>query len=760
MKKIISLLVLLCLLLGALASCNFGSDENPPKQDGGVTDNGGSGEEDKRPGDKEDEGGKPEGITSIPDGMTGKDILKLLLANERLGGKIINDTDGIFKGGKETFARLKSEAIENLEASVLTVQSSGGVPSLEDAVIGELLAQSNEFLEFDQLSRNYAEFEETTKTIIGQAERASDMIDYVKKYVRIVDTWVKMPGYTEEIYLHVEENSETVYARSSDRYTVCHRYKNEAGDDVYELYDNGSFEDIRSTYIAGKKYELIRCLENGGRYQGISAQNNKGYWEIFEIIYDSAWADYSFDTGFIIMKDDICYRVGYSLRENYPVVVYKITSSDRTTDIFTIDEGFEGLTTFELNLGAFDGYYGVIDVDSGNMGKLKLADGTLIDHTLESVYDENGYTASVGAVYATVSAFGTEGSVLIKVHGEDPEMRREVLATVIERWGLECKFDMAKTFEAIDRADAEFFGIRKYLKWNGHDVNTLGGLTAGVGVEVAKFSSAIARYEAVKDAKVVEIGTSEAELLISFAPITEASFNGAVSDGITVTFGKISLKAEDMMLFVKDEDYKIALAMKSLADGTLAHIDAEIPTVKYDGGASLTAAAENLTVTLPMLAYGEYELVAYIKAADGIRSTSFINVKVESATGEEIKRDATIVKATKSANGYLSVEYIECVDISAEVMMTAPVTYEALYEAISEIVFAHGTPTDNVISKLDGEGESALTGDEALIEDGVYKMGYELVNGDKKISGSVYLTLTVEIPEIPEDGDGNADGKE
>jgi hypothetical protein len=617
------------------------------------------------------------------------------------------------------------------------------VPSLEDATIGELLAQSNEFLEFDQFSRNYAEFEETTKMIIGQAERAADMIDYVKKYVRIVDTWVKMPGYAEEVYLHVEENSETIYSRGNGRYTICHRYKNESGDDVYDLYDHNSFEDIRSTYIAGKKYELIHCMEKGGRYQGISAQNNKGYWEIFEIIYDSAWEDYSFDTGFIIMKDDICYRVGYSLREDYPSVIYKITSPDRTTDILTIDEGFFGTTSFELNLGAFDGYYGVIDIDDGNIGTLKLSDGTLINHNSRDVYNDGEYSARVNAVYASVSAFGTEGSVLIFVDGEDSEKRREVLLALINEWGLECKFNINEIYAALDRANTEFVDMRKYLRWNGYDVNTVEGLMAGVDAEKAKFAVMKGRYEAVKDAKVVEIGSSEAELLISFAPITEAVFTGLTVDGMSLNVGKISLKVEDMMLFVADEDYTVALAMKSLEDGTLTHIDAEIPTVKYDGGASLTATAENLTVTLPMLSYGKYELVAYIKAADGIRSSSFVNAKVESVTGEEIKSDATVVKTEKNADGYLTVKYTESADISVEVSLTAPVTYEELYEALAEVVFAYGTPVDGAIYKLNGEGESLLSGEETTIESGVYKMEYELVNGDKKISGSVYLTLTV-----------------
>ena len=68
------------------------------------------------------------------------------------------------------------------------------------------------------------------------AQNAAELIDYVKKNVRIVDTWVSSGN--ERSYLHVEENAEVLcrYLEEEAFLSVCRRYKNAEGKDVYELY--------------------------------------------------------------------------------------------------------------------------------------------------------------------------------------------------------------------------------------------------------------------------------------------------------------------------------------------------------------------------------------------------------------------------------------------------------------------------------------------------------------------------------------------
>ena len=50
----------------------------------------------------------------IPDGMTGKDVSKLLLAKERMSEGVFSNPDGIFETGARDFTNLWQIADENL----------------------------------------------------------------------------------------------------------------------------------------------------------------------------------------------------------------------------------------------------------------------------------------------------------------------------------------------------------------------------------------------------------------------------------------------------------------------------------------------------------------------------------------------------------------------------------------------------------------------------------------------------------------------
>ena len=76
MKKTVSVLLILVMLLGVLASC----------------------------------GGKGDPL----DGLNGKDAAKLLLANERLDSNLLKESDGIFVSGAEAFKNLSLLADANM----------------------------------------------------------------------------------------------------------------------------------------------------------------------------------------------------------------------------------------------------------------------------------------------------------------------------------------------------------------------------------------------------------------------------------------------------------------------------------------------------------------------------------------------------------------------------------------------------------------------------------------------------------------------
>ena len=77
MKKILSIVLLAAMLLSTLVACNSG--------------NSGNGET----------SGNGDVLTSLPDGMSGSDAARLLLAGERLNAQILKNEGNIFENGVE-----------------------------------------------------------------------------------------------------------------------------------------------------------------------------------------------------------------------------------------------------------------------------------------------------------------------------------------------------------------------------------------------------------------------------------------------------------------------------------------------------------------------------------------------------------------------------------------------------------------------------------------------------------------------------------
>ena len=121
MKKIISLLIVIAMLACALLSCGGSDADKAPsdqKENGEMNDENGEGDRGTDPIDKDnvDE-------VTLPSGMSGADAIRLLLANERLGDKVINESDGIFAGGEKALRTLAARAEENSNATVVSLSS-------------------------------------------------------------------------------------------------------------------------------------------------------------------------------------------------------------------------------------------------------------------------------------------------------------------------------------------------------------------------------------------------------------------------------------------------------------------------------------------------------------------------------------------------------------------------------------------------------------------------------------------------------------
>ena len=721
MKKITALLLMLALAIGILAGCN---DPVPP-----------AGEEPEIPGAES---------PTIPEGLTGADVAKILLAGERLDGEMI-DGSGLFANGAEVFSNLAAEA---RRSSAVFLDAGGSVGKVQ------LLSGVEIYDEFDLFSRNYAEFESTAGCIIEGAEYAASNIDYVKEHIRILDVWVSA-DYNENIryFLHVEENSEIIIVENfeADRYQICRRYTNENGDDVYETYDsmNGGMLTEYATYIQGKKYDFYMNDANRSdeHCQGISANNDKGYWEILDFAYDPAWVESRFSSELITIKDDFCYSVFYDLRSG-ELNNYVITSADRGCDIagiskYSWSDDLYSRFSLQINLAAFSGY-DYLTSGEGNVGEMYMKNGKIVRIGDFIVGDGDSYEAEITSVISTTSAFGREGYLMFNLAAKGSESNvRAAIITFLTDLGLTCKYDMNAVFLAYDRAKLEANNAIKYFYWNGYHIGNSEGATAAVEVARGKFAALRAEYEKVKDERTVKAGSTAAELLIKFAKVSP-SVGSAVYDNGKVTVTGVSLTIDDTILMVEGATYHVALALKSTGGNLLALAISESGTA-YGEGDSFTVTADSITLDVPMLEE-EYLLVAYIASDEGIRSSTAEALKFSSVVGEPIKSGNTVLTAEKTASGELCLKYTKDYDAEISLAAEAPMSYAEFYELVADNAYSYGEPSTSLI-EIVGEGGTvtSMSGDEAVVESGYYRIAYSIENGEQSVSGYVYVTFTAGV---------------
>lgn len=737
MKKITALLLMLALAIGILAGCG---DPKPPAggEDGPTVPDAPTVPDDPHRPD----GGDSSLIDKIPDGMTGEDVAKLLLAGERLGDKLI-DGDEIFASGSETFRHLAKVAKENGKMTVTPAKSTF-LDSERDREV-QITQDGEVYTEFDLFSRNYVEFASTTESIVSEADRAADTIDYVKKHIRLLDVWTVSTMVADTRYfLHVDENSETIITDFMDGYSVCRRYKNAEGEDVYETYRhvNNGFA-IRATYIKDKKYEFVTYTANHGeRYQGISANKDKGYWEIIDFISDTSWVENQFGINFIVMKDDICYNTGYDNLAG-KIGSYKLTTADRSCDIISVQE-FEGhQVAFVLNLAAFTGYEKAVNT-GGGIADLYLSNGSILNHDTGKNLGGDNFEAWINGVTVSSGAFGREGQIMLNISSDSIGECREILLSLLDGWGLKCKYDMSKVYNSIDRAALESANAIKYITFNGHRINDNAGLLAAIDVERELFASLRAEYEKVKNAEEINISDEGYELRIRFADTNVTSVGVSYANGV-VTISNVGVIISDTMLMVKDEPYHVAIALKSLEDGSLIHLTSETEGTPYGGGESFSVTAENLTVELPALDAGSYQLVAYLATSEGIRSSGVDAVPILSADDSVIRIGNIEISGTVE-DGALRLSYTENADVYVTLHADASIGYAELYDLIAATAYSYGQPENTVIEMLsDSELYLPLTGSETEMQGGTYRLAYNVQNGDRSISGYVYVTFTVSV---------------
>ena len=750
-------------MLIALASgCN---QSTGPNQGGvvieGNPNNGNQGDSDNEYPEYPEGPEDPNG-SKIP--IVGIEAAKLLLAEQRLQAEALADNEDIFENGSAVMKDLAERAITNLGVTVpedrfetVTVQLESGyafpvvklVDDIHSGSLGnekqdigkaEVVGDTVEWSDFGEVCNSYEYFLNLTNNIVISANIASDVIDYTKKNIRIVDKWVKMGE--EYYYLRVKENEELLcrYDGYNKILDICRRYRNGEGLDVYELYRMLDGWEERMTYIPGIRYELSM----NGTY--FTADFSKGYWETY-VVGDM---ESHYNVSYMIMKNDICFEVLYDAQLQEETLL-KIISADKQADIVFLYGN--GETYFmDLQLCAFDGVAkvtapkedagfgeGFIYVANAENVKLYTTNGSIVSADTDYETDKKVRVMGVGI---GSYVYGYDGVLHLAVSGEDPNEILQNLKDYLAEIGLTCRRDIDTVFGGIERAYVEIEGLIRYYKWNGIIVTTEESIGLAIKAEKERFAEMKSYCTALKNEEIIEmdsLGEGEIEVLVNFAPIVSSDISGATVNGLDLAVEKISLAIDDTTLIVKDEPYRVVLALAD-SKGSLVHVEqtGESATF-YSGEGGFTATASDIHLTLPLLAAGEYLVVAYIATSDGIRSSGYIPVGFSSSLSTAIRLDDMLITTASNANGGLRVIYTQQVDIYLEISSAEKLDYAAFSALLSENAFQFGVPDMTSLEVLKDGTYTAMAGTETEIADGSYRLAYSLENGDIKQGGYVYV---------------------
>lgn len=686
----------------------------------------------------------------------GKEAAKLLLASERLDAGLLRKKGDIFEDGAKVMRALADKAMANLnvrhensEAQMTPLAAfTNTSTTLKGNYIGTVEIDGDTFIwrDFEENNNSYDYFQNLTGIIVSTAKTGAELIDDVKKNVRVVDKWVDV-GWGTQYFLHVDEVSETLLERNEKRgvLRICRRAKTADGKDVYELFQKEELVENRMTYIPGERYELSMHNDHGdGSRDYFVADHSKGYWETYVV---GAMPDH-YNVSYFVMKNDICYDAFYDPK-TASIPLLKIMSADRATDILSVSD-WGWCTDVSLKFSGFDGIDRVeaaaedveyrkgeyANLTSPDRGRVILTNGNVLRYNDTFA---NGST-NINAIYVSFGAAGYTGEVMFNIQGETTKQRINTLKTVLNETGLRCRRNMDSVFSGIDRAYDELESIIKYYRWNGITVSDENGIAAAIDAEKARFDSMNALYVAVENEEVIDISdTGAMRKNMKFAPVSataeEVSLNGHI-----LSAASISLSVDDTLLFVENEPYTVALALADRNGANLVHLGAGSSVTVYAGEDSFTVIASLISLSLPALADGEYTVVAYISTEDGIRSSAYIPLPFDSVSGLPAALGTSEISAALAADRSLTVTYSTPADISVS-LSSVPMDAESFRVWIAEQAFAFGTADGEVEAYKDGV-YVALDGAVASVESGLYRIGYSVKNGDVVKDGHLYVQYT------------------
>ncbi|MBE5817226.1 MAG: hypothetical protein E7315_05905 [Clostridiales bacterium] len=655
-------------------------------------------------------------IEGLPKGMSGTNAAKIMLAKERLNSSVLKRKGSIFDSGVEDLNNLAYLAESNLKEMF----SGSGQYIMPDSIDDSM----QDVLSFDEISNSYGYFENRTTIIVQMANSGADLIDYVKKNIRILDTWIAK-GDTE-YYLSVDSESETLYSRTDFQVDMCKRYTNENGKNVYEIWIDNEIATNRCLYIPGERYEMIEFFKNDSdNLLVFAADHTKGYWQTFVASeYDSR-----FNVNLLAMPSALTCDILYNVDEK-SVHSYQVISADRKTDIFSIDYIKDSLSSVTIKLNGFEGVKSV-----GSNGSINFTNGISLNPSQE-VNSNVTYTTTI----VSDTAYGTEAELMITVSSAETDPSRiiedklNIIKDFVKYTGLQCKRDLNAIMKQMTQVISLGEQFKNHYLFNGYTV-TSSGLKSAFNVEKSKLNALSSKYGNIKSKEVIDYDRREnLDFLINFAPISATTFNDVNYANGSVTVGNISLTVTDTTLYVVDEPYIVNFALEVIGSGTTASlIPVELNStaaVTYQGADTFTVSTSDIFFLLPAVATGSFRLVAYISTSDGIKASDVVPVTFTNVTANTIRTENLTITISES-NGVLNVVSEETQTIYHELAYSADMTYSAFADQLAKIAFVYGLP-DESIEILDEETGtySAVPSNTTSILSGTYRIEYTYNEGN------------------------------
>ena len=655
-------------------------------------------------------------------GLSGEELAKLLLADERLDTTVLKGGNDLFEAKAAANYLFSSEFINCLKVPI-------------NRTLGTCTVSGNtyEWSNFTEYCNTNSFFDSYEANISGTVESACSMIDIIKTDANITNQWIKYNENDPVRYmLLVDGNSETLIEDNDVMIRICKRYTNDAAQNVYEVFQTEktySFE-YYFKYIPGGNYEFLSSRDGIVR-DCLTGVNNNGNWNLFWI----GDMDSHCNATYLMSGNEISYIFDYTISDdNRMPGRLSIASAGLTSDIISINEreitiypnSFSNIqclrvvtdkvTTDTSNTDAdilhIDNMYATMGISPS----IVLSNGNTIDavdfDTITSPEDYDALQSSVYYRHGNIPALadGYRPELVFSVPGNTIPEQLNNFNAYLNSMGITCKYNMDTIIAYAPQGSALLNQFLNTYTINGYPINTYTSASTGIGAYMTIFNTYNDLFEAVKDYKTVLIN-KEGFLADNYDFTSVGSItpgNVSISDNI-LSINGLSLTIDNLYLIDVGGSYTVKFAFAAKNESgqydpcQLMELtsDEEDFTV-YESGDTFTLSQSASYLLDYTLTPGSYDLIGYISTDNNIRVSEFFTITTSVAAGTTYEFENFVI--TVNEGGSLTAQYIFNPNLLLEVDMTGmEYTYQDIYECFICMISDYGTPLE-IVEILNEDG--------------------------------------------------------